>query len=438
VTDAYGRVIPSLLISYNERMTVTFQPNRPAENMISVEEAQERVLGVVRALAVEGISLADAQGRTLREDVLAPFDVPEGDNTAMDGYAVRAGDVAEAPLSLRVIGDLPAGSSSTVALQPNTAIRIMTGALMPAGADAVVNVELTDAGAETVRILKGVKRGANIRRQGEDMRAGDLVLRAGTFIGPAEIGVLASVQKSRLAVGSRPTVAILSTGDEVIDVHAARERGKVVNSNAWSLAALARDTGACMRVMPHVPDTREATAAAIAEAALASDFIISSGGVSAGAWDFVKDALEENGAEILFSQIAMKPGKPVVFATLRDRLYFGLPGNPVSCMVAFILFVAPALRKAQGQSTNLLPPTVRTRLASPMSSKGDRRSYHRVVVVAEEGELVSRPMRSQGSGVSTSMVQANGLAIVETGQTAVSAGALIPTVLFGPVYSGQP
>jgi molybdopterin molybdotransferase len=200
------------------------------------------------------------------------------------------------------------------------------------------------------------------------------------------------------------------------------------------LAALAREAGAMPRRMGIVRDTREATIAAI-ESALEYDFIISSGGVSVGAYDFVKDALDALGAETKFWQIAMKPGKPVVLSRVRDRLYFGLPGNPVSCMVSFLLFIAPALRKAMGQKSGILPPTVKTRLMGPLKSRGDRRNYLRVRVVAREGELIAYPMTSQGSGVSTSMVQANGFAIVEMGITSVNAGDTIPTVLFATPFS---
>jgi molybdopterin molybdotransferase len=246
--------------------------------------------------------------------------------------------------------------------------------------------------------------------------------------------VLAGVRKSVVRVGRRPTVAILSTGDEIVEVDEPRPFGKVVNSNSYSLAALAREAGALPRTIGIVRDELQATRAAI-ESALESDFIISSGGVSVGAYDFVKDALDALGADTKFWQVAMKPGKPVVLSRVGGRLYFGLPGNPVSCMVSFILFIAPALRKAMGQRADLLPPIVTTRLSAPLKSRGDRRNYLRVRVVARGGELLAIPMTSQGSGVSTSMVQANGLAVVETGVTSVDANAPIPTVLFGKVLS---
>jgi molybdopterin molybdotransferase len=412
----------------------TFQTPRAGERMIAVEEAQERVLAEVGVVGTERVAFTEALGRVLREDVRATADVPAGDNTAMDGYAVRAADIAAPPVRLRVIEDLPAGTVATKRVEPGTAIRIMTGALMPEGSDTVAHVEITDGGDDVVLVRESLRAGTNVRRRGEDMREGDLVLGDGTPIGPAEVGVLAGVQKSVVRVGRRPAVAILSTGDEIVDVDEPRPFGKVVNSNSYSLAALARDAGALPRMIGIVRDDRDATIAAI-ESALESDFVISSGGVSVGAYDFVKDALDALGAETKFWQVAMKPGKPVVLSRLRERLYFGLPGNPVSCMVSFILFIAPALRKAMGQRANLLPPSLAVRMLAPLKSRGDRRNYLRVRVAARGGELVAHPMTSQGSGVSTSMVQANGLAVVETGVTAVDAGAVVPTIVFGSIFS---
>ncbi|MEK6373399.1 MAG: gephyrin-like molybdotransferase Glp [Acidobacteriota bacterium] len=412
----------------------TFQTPRAGERMIAVEEAQERVLAEVGVVGTERVTFTEALGRVLREDVRANADLPAGDNTAMDGYAVRAADIANPPVRLRVIEDLPAGTVATRRVEPGTAIRIMTGALMPEGSDTVAQVEITDGGSDFVVVQECVSTGTNVRRRGEDMREGDLVLADGTPVGAAEIGVLAGVQKSVVRVSRRPTVAILSTGDEIVDVDEPRPLGKVVNSNSYSLAALAREAGALPRMIGIVRDDRDATIAAI-ESALESDFVISSGGVSVGAYDFVKDALDALGADTMFWQVAMKPGKPVVLSRVGGRLYFGLPGNPVSCMVSFILFIAPALRKAMGQRANLLPPAVGVRMLAPLKSRGDRRNYLRVRVAARDGELVARPMGSQGSGVSTSMVQANGLAVVERGVTAVDAGAIVPTIVFGPIFS---
>lgn len=395
--------------------------------MLQVEEAQASVMAEVVPGPVEEASLDDTLGRILREEIVAPADAPAADNSAMDGYAVRAADVADAPATLRVSGDIPAGHPATHALEPGTAMRIMTGAFVPEGADTVVQVELTDGGLERVTIREALRAGSNIRRRGEDVRAGDVVLRSGLRIGPAEIALLAGAGRTRVAVGRRPEVAILSTGDELIEAGDAVAPGKIVNTNAHLLAALVREAGAIPRPLGIVRDTREATIAAF-ERAAASDFVISSGGVSVGAYDFVKDALDALGAETKFWRVAMKPGKPVVLSRLRGRLVFGLPGNPVSCFVAFHLFVAPALRKAMGQETPVFPATVMARLTARVRGAAERRVYARVHVEPREGELVAVPLASQSSGALTSMRGANGLAVIERD---AETGTEVPVVMIG-------
>ncbi|MGZ5450010.1 MAG: molybdopterin molybdotransferase MoeA [Thermoanaerobaculia bacterium] len=377
--------------------------------MLQVEEALARVLAEVEPGPVESVPLEESLGRVLREDIVATHDLPAADNSAMDGYAVRADDIEHAPVTLPVIADIPAGHPTDLRLEPGRAMRIMTGAFVPDGADTVVQVELTDGGLERVTITGALPRGASIRRRGEDMRAGDVVLRAGVRIGPAEVAILANAGKARVEVGRRPTVAILSTGDELVDVGQSPPPGKIVNTNGPLLAALVRESGAIARPLGIVRDTREATIAAF-EAAIESDFVISSGGVSVGAFDFVKDALEALGAETKFWRVAMKPGKPVVLSRLRDRVVFGLPGNPVSCFVSFHLFVAPALRKAMGQEAQLYPPAVRARLTGAVRGAAERRVYARVQVTARDGALFATPLASQSSGALTSMLTANGLA----------------------------
>jgi molybdopterin molybdotransferase len=359
--------------------------------------------------------------------VSALFDAPEADNSAMDGYAVRADDL---PGRLRVIETIAAGHLATSRVESGTAMRIMTGAYVPEGADTVVQVELTDGGVDFVEVQSALARGTNIRKRGEDMRAGDVVLKRGTCVGAAEIAVLAGVQKVSVEVGRKPTVAILSTGDELIDVSESRSPGKIVNTNAPLLAALVRAAGATPRVLGIVRDTREATIAALREAA-SSDFIVTSGGVSVGAFDFVKDALEALGAETKFWKVAMKPGKPVVLSRLGSTVCFGLPGNPVSCFVSFHLFVASALRKAAGEEGSLFPAEVHARLTAPMRAV-DRRVYFRVRVYARDGELIAQPLASQSSGALTSMTGANGLAVVEA-NTRIEVDALAPTLLIGPL-----
>lgn len=393
--------------------------------MLQVEEAQSRVMAEIAPGAAESVQFAEAHGRVLREDIAATYDMPPADNSAMDGYAVRA---AELPGRLPVSGDIPAGHPSARPLQPGTAMRIMTGAVLPEGADTVVQVELTDGGTDVVTIREALPAGTSIRRRGSDMRTGNVVLRAGTRIGPAELAVLAAVQKTSVRVGRRPTVAILSTGDELVDLDGALEPGKIVNTNGPLLAALVRDAGGIPREPGIVRDTREATIAAF-ESALESDFVISSGGVSVGAFDFVKEALEAIGAETKFWRVAMKPGKPVVLSTWRDRVIFGLPGNPVSCFVSFHLFVRPALRRYAGEEGNLFAPQVRMRTTAAMKSSGERRVYVRVRVDAVDGELIATPLASQGSGSLTSMLRANGLAIIEVGTTRVDEGERVAVLM---------
>lgn len=395
--------------------------------MIPVEEAQRRVMAEVSAGGVESVPLAEALGRVLREEIVAAEDAPAADNSAMDGYAVRAADL---PGTLRVIGDVPAGHLATARVEAGTAMRIMTGAYVPEGADSVVQVELTDGGTSSVAIAAPVAVGANIRRRGSDMRAGSVMLRSGVRIDAPAMAMLAAARRAMVNVGRRPSVAILSTGDELIDIDAPPELGKIVNTNAYLLSALVHEAGAIPRPLGIVKDTREATIAAF-EAAIASDFVISSGGVSVGAWDFVKDALEALGAESKFWRVAMKPGKPVVLSRLRDRLIFGLPGNPVSCFVSFHLFVRPALRKYAGEEERLFPSVLRARLLAPIRGAGERRVYVRVFVSARDCELVAEPLLSQGSGSLTSMAGANGLAIVPESVERIESGALADVVLIG-------
>lgn len=399
--------------------------------MLPVEEAQQRVLAEVRSLPIERVNLSDALDRVLAEDIVATYDLPQRDNSAMDGYALRAADT---PGSLRVIGEIAAGAIPAMHVESGTAARIMTGATIPDGADAVAQVEVTDGGREVMRVDRSINEGTNIRRRGDDIRAGATILTTGTRIRAGEIAVLAAVGRADVSVGRRPRIAILATGNEIVDLGTTPAEGQVPNSNSYALEALAKTAGAIPIVHPIVRDTREATVAAI-EKARDADFIVSTGGVSVGAYDFVKDALDALGAELKFWRVAMKPGKPVVLSRLGDTLCFGLPGNPVSAMVSFTLFVAPAIRKAMGQATNLLDPIVTMRAAGPLRSKGDRRAYLRVRVVARDGELVAEPMKAQGSHVSTSMLAANGFAILEETVTVVNENDPVAVLLVGPPFA---
>jgi molybdopterin molybdotransferase len=383
--------------------------------MLTVDEAQQRMFALVNMLGVERAPLADCLGRVLREPVAAVSDAPAFDNSAMDGYAVRAGDAHEGAV-LRVIGEVAAGAMPGVKVEQGTAVRIMTGAAIPDGADSVIQVEWTDGGTDEVRIQRGAKAGANIRRRGEDAKRGATLIHEGVSIGPAEIALLASSRRREVMIGRRPRVAILSTGDELADLDEPLRPGTIVNTNGPLLESLVRHYGGVAWNLGIVRDNLDATMDALRRAGDA-DLILSSGGVSVGAYDYVKAALEKLGAQTSFWRVAMKPGKPLVVATLGEALFIGLPGNPASCFVAFHLFAGPAIRRMMGQHA-VLPLQVQARATASMKSAGDRRLYTRVRLVSRDGELLAEPLASQSSGSLMSMRGANGLAVVDRDVTA--------------------
>ena len=409
--------------------------------LLSVEEAQAAALAVARPSGQERVAVRAALARVLAEDVTAPGDVPPHDNSAMDGYAVRAGDLGANGGELGVAGEIAAGHPATRSLSTGEAYAIMTGAPMPPGADAVVMVEHTTRAGDRVRIDRAVTVGDHVRRAGDDIRAGQVVLRAGTTLGPAELGVLASARRAQVRVARRPEVAVLATGDELRDVDQPLDPGAVADTNSYALAALVEAAGARARVLPIVRDDRALLAAAIEEAR-AADAIVSSGGVSVGEHDHIKAVLAELGATLSLWRVNMKPGKPVAIATLPGPggkvlgavPFFGLPGNPVSTMVSFLLFVRPALRRALGCAQPLDLPRVEAALEGPLRSKGDRVSFLRARVRTDErGRLVAAPRPQQGSHVLTSMVGANALIVLEPGTHELAAGAPVRALLFAPI-----
>jgi len=299
--------------------------------MIRVPEALDIILSRVPVLGSERVMINQALGRVLAEEIVSDATIPPLDNSAMDGYAVRCGDIAELPARLRVIGDLPAGSRSAVPVGSGEALRIMTGAPVPDGADVVIRQEITRRDGDFVEILED-EPAANIRFAGEDIKAGSRVMTAGICLRPAHIGVLASIKRSCISVCQRPRVAILSTGDELVDVDGNLGDGRIVSSNSYSLAALVQENGGTPIMLGIAQDTPEDLRACF-EHGLHADIIISSGGVSVGDYDFVKDVLRDMGAEMSFWKVAMRPGRPLAFGTIGNTPAFGLPGNPVSAMI---------------------------------------------------------------------------------------------------------
>lgn len=403
-----------------------------SSSLHTVEEAQAAALALVRPVGVERVGLREALGRVLREEVVARLDVPPHDNSAMDGYALRSADVAAAPTELLVIGEVAAGRVAPRPLAPGEAYSIMTGAPLPPGADAVVMVEKTERTADRVRVLESPIARENVRGRGEDVSCGAVLLSPGVTLGAAELGVLAAQQRSSIQVARRAEVAILSTGDELRDLDQPVAHGAIAESNGYSLLGLVEQAGARGRLCPLVRDDPASLRAAFEEATSA-DFIITSGGVSVGEHDYVKAVLDSLGASLSLWRVAMKPGKPLALAALDEVPFFGLPGNPVSSMIAFLLFVRPALRAALGCKQPFDLPRTEARLTTALSVRGDRRAYLRAALRFDDGRLSATPMKHQGSGVLTSMVGCNGLLVVEPGAHRLEPGAPCPCLVIGPI-----
>ncbi|GMR04923.1 MAG: molybdopterin molybdotransferase MoeA [Thermodesulfobacteriota bacterium] len=395
--------------------------------MLPVKEALSIILAEVRPLESETVDTLSALGRVLAEDITAARPNPPWDNSAMDGYALRSEDARQAskdsPAALRVIYDLPAGSTPRGPVNKGEAVRIMTGAPVPDGADAVVMVEKTEARGETVLVFEAIRPGANVRKSGEDFASGDMVIREGTVIRPAEVLMLATTGKAAVCVKKRPVAAVLSTGDELVDIETVPSPGKITNSNGYGLCALVKDSGAEAVNLGIAPDTRQGLMDKLTEA-VKYDCIITSGGVSVGDYDFVKDVLKEMGSEMRFWKVAMKPGKPLAFGVIGGRPAFGLPGNPISSMVAFEQFVRPALLKMAGRK-DIYRRTFPAILTAPIKKKPGRVNFLRgSLTITDEGFLV-KPLEGQGSGMISTMVQANAFIIAPEGVSALEEGEVV-------------
>jgi molybdopterin molybdotransferase len=403
----------------------------------SVDEHLRRVLADLRVPEPIELALLDAQGLLCAEDVLADAPLPGFDNSQMDGYAVRAADTAgatpENPVELPVVGDIPAGSRAPRGVTRGLCLRIMTGAPMPSGADAVVPVEWTDRGVARVRIDRPAEPGLYIRRTGEDIRTGELAVRAGTPIGPAQVGLLAAVGRERVLVRPRPRVVVLSTGSELVDVGRRPGAGEILDSNSYALAAAARDAGAEVYRAGIVPDDHARLLAVLEGQLIRADLIVTSGGVSQGAYDVVKEALGELGT-VDFVTVAMQPGQPQGFGTLGGdgTPIFCLPGNPVSSLVSFEIFVRPAIRLMLGKR-HLVRRTVTARTLRPLSSPAARRQYRRGLLHRESGGGYSvEPVGGAGSHLLAGLAQANCLIVIDEEVTEVSEGdqvTVIPLLL---------
>jgi len=410
--------------------------------VISVDQALEKVLERIDVLGAEESPILNCLGQVLAEDIFSPINIPPLDNSAMDGYAVRSADTRGAsrrsPCFLRVTETVTAGAIPKGEVKPGMAIRIMTGAPVPKGADCVVRFEDTDESEREgtpaeIGILQEIEAGRDIRPAGEDITAGSLVLRKGTVIRPAEVGVLASLGRGRVMVIRRPVVAILATGDELVDIAQPLPQGKIYNSNSYSVAALVLRYGAVPRILGIALDSEDSLVARL-HLGRDADMVITSGGVSLGDYDIVREVLAKQG-ETIFWQVREKPGKPLVFGMLRGKggkakniPLFGLAGNPVSAMINFELFARPAILKMMGRK-NLAKPTVEAILADAIENTDGRRIFARVLVEKRGGQYLARLTGPQGSGVLTSMALANGLVVVPENKPGVKRGDLVKVMM---------
>ena len=411
-----------------------------ASYMLSVEEAQSRILELFHALEPERKPLLEALGQVLAEDAVSPMDIPPLANSAMDGYAVQhesiAGAAPDAPGALRVIGQVAAGQLPQQDVTPGTAVRIMTGAPIPGGADTVVPFESTDeferkrSGKDPletgeIRVMQTPSKGSHIRPGGQDIKQGQLVLKRGAVLRPSEIGILASLGRDSVEVIRRPVVAIIATGDELLEPGEPISAGKIYNSNGYSISASVLRYGGIPRLLGIARDNSESLSAKL-EDGLASDMLITSAGVSMGDYDIVKDLLARRG-KIDFWSVRMRPAKPLAFGVFpgpggRSVPHIGLPGNPVSTLVAFEELVRPAILKMLGLE-DLEKPTVRAVLEEDIVNYDGRRVYARVVVTRRDGRYYASLTGDQGSGVLSSMALANGLAICPEDVPRMKAGA---------------
>ena len=398
--------------------------------MLTYTEAVAQILARVQALPPTDTPLLDALGRVLAEDVVSSHAIPPFANSAMDGYAVRAADIttatARSPVSLPVAAEVAAGDTTVQPLAPQTAVRIMTGAPLPAGADTVVPVEDTETHGLQVLIHEAYALGRFVRDAGEDVESGTVVVTQDSPLGAAEIGMAASTGRRTLRTYPRPRVAVISTGDELIEPGSSLQFGQIYNSNAYALAAQVIEAGGRVVQRRHARDTPEALRAAF-DACTETDVILTSGGVSVGDHDHVKAVFAERGV-LDFWRVAIRPGKPLAFGQWDQIRFFGLPGNPVSSMVTFELFVRPALLKMQGR-TDLFRPMVQARLTADARHEPGRQSFQRAFVTQEDGHYHVTPFSGQGSHQMRGMVGANALLILPEHITLIRSGEFVSVLL---------
>jgi len=393
--------------------------------LVDADVAAALVLDRTPVLPKERVAIGEAVGRVLAEDLRAASELPAFSTSAVDGFAVRA---ADAGASLRVIGESAAGRPFAGGVERGTAARILTGGVLPAGADTVVMVEDVRLAGDAVTVPKDLRPGSNFHRPGADVKAGELVLTAGTQLGAAELGLAAALGLAEVEVRRRPRVALLSTGDELVEVGRKPGPGQITDSNRWALLAALREAGVELRLLGIGPDEPQALRRLVVDALGTADVLVTSGGVSVGTHDLVKPLLESLGT-VHIGRVKLKPGKPFTFATLPDgKLAFGLPGFPVSSLVTFEVFVRPALRKMQGFA-RLQRPTLPVRLGYNARATADRTEYQRVTLRREGAELIADTTGSQSSSRLLSLAGAHALVRIAPGDDGVAAGTIVEAMI---------
>jgi molybdopterin molybdotransferase len=392
--------------------------------LIEAEVAADLVLEHIPLLGIERVALAHCAGRVLGEDLTAPAALPAFPSSAVDGYALRAADAGK---SLRVIGESAAGRPFDGRVLAGFAVRILTGGVLPDGADCVVMVEDVQEKGEVVTVPATLKAGQNFHVPGADLRAGETVLAAGVQLGAAELGLAAALGFPRLPVRRRPRVALMSTGDELIEVGGKPARGQIVDSNRWALLAALREAGAEVRSLGIGPDEAEALRRLVANALAEADVLVTSGGVSVGTHDLIKPLLESLGS-VHVGRVKLKPGKPFTFATIGEKVAFGLPGFPVSSLVTFEVFVRPALRKMQGFA-QLQRPSLPVRMGYDARATADRTEYQRVTLRRDGRELVAETTGSQSSSRLMSLAGAHALVRIAPGDQGIKSGTVVDAMI---------
>ena len=405
--------------------------------MISVEEAQKIVLNSGIEPIVKKLPILESLGLNLAEDIISSDDIPIYDNSAMDGYAVRAIDIKGAeksyPIRLVLTGeDIPAGKIPKSAVNPGFCMPIMTGASLPKGADSVVKKEDTQGDTASIMIFREIQKGENVRYRGEDIKKGSTVFKKGDRINPGTVGVLASLGKSEVKVFGPPVIGVLATGDELIETSEKLVAGKVRDSNSYSLSAQVKEMGIPYKRFGRAPDDEALLLKKIKKALGECDILLLSGGISAGDYDLVKDTLEGMGARLNFWKVNQKPGKPLAFFEYGNKYIFALPGNPVSVMVCFEMYVRPMIRKSMG-ACNLFRPVVMAEAIHDFKNKTGRMNFIRAIVENKDGQYFFKSTGMQGSGILTSMARANGIAQFPADRGNVAKGSKVKVYLLGEI-----